>query len=213
MSRKPGYWKQTTTALADRKNYTRASVSLHNGNVADVFHIVGYVLVTGMFMRITEAVSNVVCTMAWTFDPDDGAADQPIGTAISVQNKGIGVKYYAELDGTALVEVAANVLMARMLDVLSISATNFNGAGCVMYDGDIDVDMSAFAGMTTGVGDMIIEYEPITLNSRIVIGDVYYSTSTTSTSTTSTSTSTTATTTTTTTTSTTTSSTTTTAAP
>lgn len=151
------------------KNYVRTSIPLHEGYLSKVFIVSGHVNITGMYMILTTATSNEVCTMAWEFDPDSGGAQETIASAVSIQNKAVGTKYYSELDGSAVVEVAAGTAMIRVLDVWDRTADAFSGKGLIAYDGHIDVDLSTASG-DAGEGDFVIEYEPLTVNAKIYPG-------------------------------------------
>jgi hypothetical protein len=58
-----------------------------SGASEDLFSTTGQVLLTGLFGRVTVAIPNEVLSFDLALDPDDGASDVALGTAVSVQNK------------------------------------------------------------------------------------------------------------------------------
>jgi len=59
----------------------------------DIFSTTGTILVTGFYGLVTVATANVVLTLALDHDPDAGASDVALGTAITIQNKPVGTWY------------------------------------------------------------------------------------------------------------------------
>ena len=161
----------------ERTNFAVRHVVLHGGRLSDVFTVDGYVMITAMFMRITEAVTNSACNMSWVLDPDDGGANINLGGAVSIANKAIGISYVSELDNGAIDEVAAAVAPINILDIRDAS-----GRGAVVPSGGIDVVLSANVGLLAGEADFFIQYEPITTNAKIWPGTIHTSTTSSSSS-------------------------------
>jgi hypothetical protein len=76
-----------------------AAVPPATGVSADLFSTTGEVLLTGFFGLVTFAIPNAVLSVAIDHDPDGGGSDVALGTAVSIQNKGIG--NYVVLNATA----------------------------------------------------------------------------------------------------------------
>jgi hypothetical protein len=58
-----------------------------SGASEDLFSTTGQVLLTGLAGLVTVAVPNEVLSFDLALDPDDGAGDVALGTAVSVQAK------------------------------------------------------------------------------------------------------------------------------
>ena len=171
----------------------REGVVLSNGRVSDVFTVVGgEVCITGMWMQITEAVSNLTCLMTWVLDPELGSftpiGTVAIGTGVDIDNAAVGDFFWNELDGTAIVKAATGTA----LPIRAVGRRNAQGLGVIVPVGGIDVQLSAFLPSGTGKGNMHISYIPLHQGACIFAGELHSSTtSSTSTSSTTSTTSTT----------------------
>jgi len=82
----------------------RDEIILHNGRVSDIFRVEGGpVIIVGMLMQITEALSVVACNMAWMSDDSIGGAMTVIGDNLDISGYALGDWVWAECDGTALI--------------------------------------------------------------------------------------------------------------
>jgi hypothetical protein len=163
----------------------RSGLLLHNGAISNVLTISGGpIYLTGMFMRITSAVTNTTCNMAWRYRGADGVAVAAIGSAVDIAGSTIGDLFWSELDGTAIVKVESNALMANFSGDAKTNKHIF------LPDGSIDITLSATT-LIAGVGELWVEYEPIDISTQTVVWPgVVASTTTTSSTTSSTSSST-----------------------
>jgi len=147
----------------------RSSVStgivLTGGDLADVFTVTGgYVLLKGMCVVITAAVSNNAALIGFVHDPPAayGASTTDIATetgSADLASAAIGDMFSAELDATAVVKYAHGTALAVF------GATN--PGGLVLPPGGIDITIST-SNPTTGAGDAIVHYVPLTPNAYIV---------------------------------------------
>lgn len=172
-------YRQAQRPVYGRDNVIhRSNLWLYNGRISDVFTVEGGpVVVTSMFMRITQAVTNTACNMAWVYDPADGSAVTSIGTALNIANYAVGDWVWSELDGTALVRIAAGALVKNVLDVPAW-ASNI-GRGLIIPEGGIDITLSA-ATLLAGKGELWMTYRPLMPSSSVFIGKINSTTSTTS---------------------------------
>ena len=141
-------------------------VVLTGGDVADVFTVTGgYILLTGMTLVVTAAVSANAALVGFVFDPVAayGASATDIATetgSADLQSAAIGDMFAADLDATAVVKYANGTALAPHGKV--------HPGGLVLSPGGgIDVTIST-SNPTTGAGDVICQYTPLTANAYLL---------------------------------------------
>ena len=141
------------------------SLALTGGDLEDVFTVTGgYVLLTGMTVVITAAVSANAALIGFVHDPPAtyGASTTDIATetgSADIQSAAIGDMFAADLDATAVVKYAHGTALAPHGKV--------HPGGLVVPPGGIDITLST-SNPTTGTGDAIVFYTPLTANAYIV---------------------------------------------
>lgn len=161
----------------ERTNSVERHVVLHGGRLSDAFTVSGYVMITAMFMRVTEAITNSASNMKWILDPDDGGADILLGDDVAIANKAVGTTFVSVLDVGAIDVVVPGTPPLNVLDI-----RNTSGRGIIVPKGGIDVIFSAHVGLLAGEADFIIQYEPISANAKIWPGIIHTSTTSSSSS-------------------------------
>jgi hypothetical protein len=147
----------------------RTSIStgivLTGGDLADVFTVTGgYILLQGMTVVITTAVSANAALIGFVHDPPAtyGASTTDIATetaSADIQSAAIGDMFAADLDATAVVKYAHGTALAPHGKV--------HPGGLVLPPGGIDITLST-SDPTTGAGDAIVFYTPLTANAYVV---------------------------------------------
>lgn len=141
-------------------------VALTGGDLLDVFTVTGgYVLLKGMVLVVTTAVSANAALVGFVFDPVAayGASNTDIATetgSADLQSAAIGDMFSADLDATAVVKYANGTALAPFGLVAP-------GGLVLTPGGGIDVTIST-SNPTTGAGDVIVYYVPLTANAYIV---------------------------------------------
>lgn len=178
------YQRQAERPHPDRFNYIeRDNIILFNGRVSDVFIIWGGpVLITGMFMQITQTVTSSALNMSWHIDPEIGVL-KLLGDSLDINAFVAGEWVWAELDGTALIAAQTTALPELVSDRGSAA-----GKGIICPPGGIDIKLSD-STLQAGKGHLYIEYRPLFKGAKIFKG-IVKSTTTSSSSTSSTSSST-----------------------
>ena len=145
----------------------KSSLALDSGDQVDVFTVTGgYVLLTGMTVILTEAVSAHAALIGFVFDPVAayGASATDIATetgSADLQSGAIGDMFAADLDATAVVKYANGTALAPHGKV--------HPGGLVLTPGGgIDVTIST-SNPTSGIGDVICLYQPLTPNAYILV--------------------------------------------
>jgi hypothetical protein len=145
----------------------KTSLALDAGDKVDVFTVTGgYVLLLGMVTVITEAVSAHAALIGYVFDPVAayGALATDIATetgSADLASAAIGDMFVADNDATAVVKYANGTALAPFGAV--------NPGGLVLSPGGgIDVTIST-SNPTSGIGDVIVFYQPLTPNAYILV--------------------------------------------
>ena len=140
-------------------------LALTGGDLEDVFTVTGgYVLLQGMCVVVTTAVSANAALIGFVHDPPAtyGASTTEIATetgSADLQSAAIGDMFSAELDASAVVKYAHGTALGVFGAV--------NPGGLVLPPGGIDITIST-SNPTTGAGDAIVYYTPLTANAYIV---------------------------------------------
>ena len=154
-----------TIAQHAQRSCISTGVVLTGGDVVDVFTVTGgYVLLQGMTVVITTAVSNNAALIGFVHDPPAtyGASTTDIATetgSADLASAAIGDMFAADLDATAVVKYAHGTALAPHGKV--------HPGGLVLPPGGIDITIST-SNPTTGAGDAILLYTPLTANAYIV---------------------------------------------
>ena len=139
-------------------------LALTAGDQEDVFTVTGgYVLLKGMGVVITAAVSNNAALIGFVHDPPAayGASTTDIATetgSADIAQAAIGDMFCAELDASAVVKYAHGTALGVFGAV--------NPGGLILPPGGIDITLSS-SNPTTGTGDAIVHYVPLTPNAYI----------------------------------------------
>lgn len=154
-----------TLALGMPRTIISEDLALTAGDQVDVFTVNdGYVLLLGMTLVITAAVSANAALVGFVFDPVAayGASATDIATetgSADLQSAAIGDMFAADLDATAVVKYANGTALAPYGAV--------NPGGLVLSPGGgIDVTIST-SNPTTGTGDVIVTYLPLSVGAYL----------------------------------------------
>ena len=137
------------------KSTVNTAVALTGGTVADVFTVAGGpILVLGLWVQITTAVSADACAMHFESDPTAGASNTDLA-------EGTGG---ADITGLAIGSIVA--LNGDSQDIMRLCVVgvdlpvmeNQNG-GIFVPIGGIDMDL-ANSDPSTGIADITIMYKP-----------------------------------------------------
>jgi hypothetical protein len=145
----------------------------------------GYVLLLGMVTVITEAVSAHAALIGYVFDPVAayGALATDIATetgSADLASAAIGDMFVADNDATAVVKYANGTALAPFGAVNPGGLVLSPGGGIDVFGavnpgglvlspgGGIDVTIST-SNPTSGIGDVIVFYQPLTPNAYILV--------------------------------------------
>jgi len=152
------------------QNMTRTAIktglALDAGDQVDVFTVTGgYILLLGMTVILTEAVSAHAALIGFVHDPPAayGASTTDIATetaSADLQSGAIGDAFAADLDATAVVKYAHGTALAPHGKV--------HPGGLVLPPGGIDITIST-SNPTSGIGDVIAHYKPLTADAYLVV--------------------------------------------
>lgn len=140
-------------------------LSFISGDCLDVFTVTsGYILLQGMTVVMTTAGSANAALIGFVHDPlaAYGASTTDIATetgSADLQSAAIGDMFAADLDATAVVKYAHGTALAPHGKV--------HPGGLVLPPGGIDITLST-SNLTTGAGDAIVFYTPLTPNAYVV---------------------------------------------
>lgn len=155
-----------TMAQHAQRTCISTSLALTGGDLEDVFTVTGgYVVLQGMTLVVTAAVSANAALVGFVFDPVAayGASSTDIATetgSADLQSAAIGDMFAADLDASAVVKYANGTALAPHGKV--------HPGGLVLTPGGgIDITIST-SNPTTGTGDAILLYTPLTPNAYIV---------------------------------------------
>lgn len=144
----------------------KTGLALDAGDQVDVFTVTGgYILLTGMTVILTEAVTAHAALIGFVHDPPAayGASTTDIATetaSADLQSGAIGDAFAADLDATAVVKYAHGTALAPHGKV--------HPGGLVLPPGGIDVTIST-SNPTTGIGDVICQYTPLTAAAYLTV--------------------------------------------
>ena len=155
-----------TLAAHMPRSAVSSSLALTGGDLEDVFTVTGgYILLQGMCVVVTAAVSNNAALIGFVHDPPAayGASTTDIATetgSADLAQAAIGDMFSAELDATAVVKYAHGTALGVF------GATN--PGGLVLPPGGIDITIST-SNPSSGTGDAIVLYTPLTANDYVVV--------------------------------------------
>ena len=135
---------------------SNTAVALTGGTVADVFTIAGGpILILGLWVDITTAVSANACAIHFESDPTVGASNTDIaeGTAgADITGLAVGSVVHLNGDSQDIMKLAVNGTDLPMME-------NQNG-GIYCPVGGIDMDL-ANSDPTTGIATLWLRYKPL----------------------------------------------------
>ena len=138
------------------KSTVNTAVALTGGTVADVFTVAGGpILVLGLWVQITTAVSADACAMHFESDPTAGASNTDLaeGTA-GADITGLAIGSIVALNGDS-----QDIMRLCVVGVDLPVMENQNG-GIFVPIGGIDMDL-ANSDPSTGIADITIFYKPL----------------------------------------------------
>ncbi|MCP5006529.1 MAG: hypothetical protein GY941_21705 [Planctomycetes bacterium] len=144
---------------------SRSAINLNDGNVTDAFRVFdGPCVILSMFLEITTAVSAGTVNMSWILESDAGGS-RVIGNVIDIAPSALGDFYWAELDGSTLIQSTTGTGLPYGAYIRAVSS----GYGVIVPKGGIDIVLSA--SVAAGEGTMTIVYKPLQSGASIVPED------------------------------------------
>lgn len=133
-----------------------SQLAMDGGTIADTFTVTGPVLLDGLIMHITEAVSAHACAISWKNNVTVGAEDTPLCGTVDINAFAIADDIFITGDGgTAAQKADAATICPLLCDTPVVLF-----AGTIIYD-------AANSTPTSGIADVYMIYRPLAAGAKI----------------------------------------------
>lgn len=151
-----------TSLRYDTQAFKKASVALTGGDIEDVLTVSGGpILVTGLWVEITTAVSANACLIHFESDPTNGASNTDISEGTAAP----------DLASAALGDVFAlngdsQDVMVKYANGTDLPQMANNNGGIFVPAGGIDLKLST-SDPTTGAATIYLQFYPLAPSSNV----------------------------------------------